>query len=84
MDRSSIPLVNQRWNFVHGWLGDRKIIRVSLAFRASIHGFNAADFHKRCDKLIPKENIVFILSEFDKVFGGYTNVAWQSSGLSPD
>jgi hypothetical protein len=58
--------------------------RWKLLYRASVDGFQAADFHRKCDN--QKNTLTIIMSLQNKnVFGGYANVAWDStSGYKPD
>nr|XP_058970725.1 uncharacterized protein LOC131797121 [Pocillopora verrucosa]XP_058970726.1 uncharacterized protein LOC131797121 [Pocillopora verrucosa]XP_058970727.1 uncharacterized protein LOC131797121 [Pocillopora verrucosa] len=48
-----------------------------LCYRASSHGWAASIFHRRCDG---KRNTVSIIRVGQYVFGGYTDVPWESSG----
>eukprot|EP00347_Sterkiella_histriomuscorum_P013989 403362592 len=50
--------------------------KFNLLFRGSTHGFTASTFHELCDDKGP--TVIFILSEFGQVFGGYTSLAWKS------
>jgi len=54
--------IDQKWN---------------LIYRASRDGFEASQFHVRCDKKI--NTLVFIKSEHGNVFGGYTEQDWTSN-----
>ena len=47
---------------------------VNLIYRGSRDGFGADKFHKKCDGF--ENTITVILSEHDKIFGGYTEVKW--------
>ncbi|CDW78662.1 tldc domain-containing protein [Stylonychia lemnae] len=47
-----------------------------LLYRATRDGFQAVNFHSRCDNLGP--TISFIMSHQGNVFGGYTSVSWTS------
>ena len=55
-----------------------KVHRVERLFRASEHGFTAADFHQRCDN--KEDTLVLIRTEFGKTIGGYTHYPWESAG----
>ncbi|PFX16087.1 Basement membrane-specific heparan sulfate proteoglycan core protein [Stylophora pistillata] len=48
-----------------------------LCYRASTHGWAADTFHSRCDG---KRNTVIIVKAGEYVFGGYTDIPWESSG----
>lgn len=47
-----------------------------LCYRASEHGFKAASFHSRCDKMGP--SITIVKSSYNKTFGGFTTYSWTS------
>lgn len=47
-----------------------------LCYRASSHGWGAADFHRLCDN--KHETFVIIQSTEGNIFGGYTSLCWQS------
>ena len=44
-----------------------------LCYRASLHGWEAGTFHRRCDK---KNHTVTIIENASYVFGGYTDIPW--------
>ena len=44
-----------------------------LCWRATLHGFNASQFHSRCDG---KNHTVTIVKNSSYVFGGYTDIPW--------
>ncbi|PFX12247.1 uncharacterized protein LOC111347553 [Stylophora pistillata] len=48
-----------------------------LCYRASTHGWLASTFHSRCDG---KRDTVSIIKVGHYVFGGYTDISWESSG----
>jgi len=48
-----------------------------LCYRASTHGWAASTFHSRCDG---KRDTVTIIKKGQYVFGGYTDIPWESSG----
>ncbi|CDW72516.1 tldc domain-containing protein [Stylonychia lemnae] len=48
-----------------------------LIYKATIDGFQATNFHQKCDSQGP--TISFIQSEHGQVFGGYTSIPWTSS-----
>ncbi|XP_078383750.1 uncharacterized protein LOC144666229 [Oculina patagonica] len=48
-----------------------------LCYRASAHGWAASTFHSRCDG---KRDTVTIIKKGQYVFGGYTDIPWESSG----
>ncbi|CAH3191850.1 unnamed protein product, partial [Porites evermanni] len=50
-----------------------------LCWRATLHGWDVrTQFHKRCDG---KRDTVTIIKNGKYVFGGYTDIPWESSGL---
>jgi hypothetical protein len=54
----------------------------TLLYRASIHGWRSFDFHDHCDGKSETVTLVESLGENgleNRVFGGYTPVAWDSS-----
>ena len=57
----------------------KKIVKnYTLIFRASRDGFGANNFHLKCDG--KTFTITFVMSEKGKRFGGFTELAWDSSG----
>jgi len=48
-----------------------------LCYRSSTHGWASSTFHSRCDG---KRNTVTIIKKGQYVFGGYTDITWESSG----
>ncbi|XP_078383091.1 uncharacterized protein LOC144665680 isoform X1 [Oculina patagonica] len=48
----------------------------NLCYRASSHGWAASTFHSRCDG---KQHTVTIIRKDQYVFGGYTDIAWDTS-----
>ncbi|KAK7879563.1 hypothetical protein WMY93_033735 [Mugilogobius chulae] len=46
-------------------------VKLTLLFKASIHGFTGAAFHQRCDTRGPSVSVGYNSSGY--VFGGYTN-----------
>lgn len=53
-----------------------------LIFRASEHGFDAADFHRCCDSHAPTVSI--IQTDVGNIFGGYTTIPWSSASIRAD
>ncbi len=51
-----------------------------LLYRGSRDGFEANDFHKKCDN--QGKTICLIKASNGKVFGGYADMSWKSSGAS--
>ncbi|XP_020623000.1 neural cell adhesion molecule 2-like isoform X2 [Orbicella faveolata] len=48
-----------------------------LCYRASTHGWSISTFHSKCDG---KRDTVTIIKKGQYVFGGYTDISWESSG----
>ena len=53
-----------------------------LIYRASEHGFDAADFHRYCETYAPTVSI--IQTDFGNIFGGFTSIPWSSATLRAD
>jgi len=53
-------------------------IKFKLIFRASKHGKSYSSFHFKCDG--KSDTIVFITSNTNKRFGGYSDLTWDSTG----
>jgi hypothetical protein len=51
--------------------------KLELLYRGSRDGFSGNAFHKKCDG---KEGTLTLIKVKDYVFGGYTSVAWDSTG----
>lgn len=49
-----------------------------LVYRGSRDGFNAQDFHSRCDG--QGSTVTIVKSDKGKVFGGYTDIEWSMGG----
>lgn len=58
-------------------LFETKVSSLKLLFRASEHSFSIKDFHKKCDG--QAGTVTIIETEFGKVIGGYTPIAWSSA-----
>jgi hypothetical protein len=50
-----------------------------LRYRASDDGFSAEDFHRQCDNI--RNTITIIKSKNGNIFGGYTDIAWDSNSF---
>ena len=69
-------------------LNDRKIFgdlldisidrKWDLLYRATRDGFDAADFHVKCDG--KSKTLVIVKAASGNVFGGYTECTWDQSG----
>ncbi|XP_071354053.1 interferon-induced protein 44-like isoform X2 [Trachinotus anak] len=60
---------------LHSLLGH---VRLHLLYKASVHGFTAADFHGRCDKQGPTVIVAYNATGF--VFGAYTSKDYTQCG----
>ena len=47
-----------------------------LIFKASRDGYKSIDFHKKCDWIT--NTVTFIVSSTGRIFGGFTDVSWDS------
>jgi hypothetical protein len=54
--------------------------RFALLWRGSRNGFNAKEFHRRCDSRA--NTLTLILDTNGNIFGGFTPVKWDSTGSS--
>ncbi len=54
-----------------------KIKNFYLLFRASKHGWNAEDFHRKCDD--QGATLVIVKSSNGSIFGGFASLSWNSS-----
>jgi hypothetical protein len=53
---------------------------LKLLYRATQDGFSAVDFHEKCDE---HANVLLIVKSIESnVFGGFTEVGWDSSFIS--
>ena len=84
-ENSSIELVRQNANtLMHKWINTTYEVeldfKLELLFRATDVGCHSYTFHKMCDGQGP--TVTFVeTQDLDKVFGGYTSIAWNSSLL---
>ncbi|XP_073718344.1 interferon-induced protein 44-like [Misgurnus anguillicaudatus] len=60
---------------LYGLLG---YVKFTLLYKASIHGYNAAAFHQRCDRQGPTLLVAYNNSGY--IFGGYTSKDYTQSG----
>jgi len=61
-----------------GWVVEatKGKVRYELLWKGNRDGFYAGTFHSRCDRKGP--TVTVILSNNDKIFGGYTSLSWES------
>ena len=55
---------------------DTNIINFTLLYQASIDGFGYENFHKNCDG--KSNTIVLVFTDDNKIFGGFTELEWDS------
>ena len=82
MDFDSVILGNSLENkkMIANWVSQvtkAGQIPFKLLYRGSKDGFSAYTFHQKCDNKGP--TVVIIKSNYGKVFGGFTDVAWDST-----
>jgi hypothetical protein len=71
------PLLNEeRKRQINEWLGNNSM--KELLYRGSRDGFEASEFHSRCD--CQGATIAIIRSTNGSVFGGFSTTSWNSSG----
>ncbi len=58
-------------------LGNKELVTI-LLYSGSLHGWNAENFHGRCDNKGPTLNL-FKIKDGDCI-GGFTNASWSSDG----
>jgi len=61
---------------LRSWIGTG-IVKFKLLYRGSKDGFTGEIFHKKCDDYQP--TITIIKSDKNKVFGGYSDMTWNST-----
>ena len=54
----------------------QNIKKFELLYQASIDGFEVENFHKKCDA--KKNTIVLIITDNNKIFGGFTELEWDN------
>ena len=69
--------ITQEHDYIRSLFGKQNIQGMSLLYRASENNFSAQEFHRRCDNI--GGTITLIETEYGKVIGGYTPLAWNSS-----
>ena len=79
MPDSNIINNNGHWEILHDWLKeDGSDGEFSLLYRGTRDGLSGSAFHSNCDN---KGCTLTIIETTDgKVFGGYSNTPWSSSG----
>ena len=67
-----------------GWVTEaaKGKVRYELLWKGNRDGFYAGTFHSRCNNKGP--TVTVILSNNDKIFGGYTSQSWTNGGWKQD
>ena len=63
-------------NQINAWVG--KKCKYSLLYKASSHNFSTKKFHELCDSKAP--TLTIVKTNYGKIIGGYTPLAWHSDG----
>ncbi|XP_051977507.1 interferon-induced protein 44-like [Xyrauchen texanus] len=53
-------------------------VKLTLLYKATVHGYNASAFHKYCDRQGPTLLVAYNYSSY--IFGGYTSVDYAQTG----
>lgn len=75
MDSNIISATNKKKLISLCEFSDKTLFK--LIYRASRDGFEAKNFHKKCDSI--GNTLVVIKSSENTIFGGFTKVKWSSS-----
>jgi hypothetical protein len=73
LKNSNCATEKQQKEYLHKILGNKKLV-TTLLYRATDHGWEAEDFHSRCDAKGPTISL-FKVKDGDCI-GGYTKVSW--------
>ena len=57
---------------------NKRIKCYKLLYQASIDGYDNKDFHRKCDG--KNFTITLVISDKDKIFGGFTEIEWNQDG----
>ena len=60
----------------------KKIKKYNLLYLASRDGYDAKDFHKKCDG--KSFTVTLVITKENKIFGGFTELEWDQSGKSKE
>ena len=74
---SDIVNITQFFASLKTWLSEARMHHLDLLYRGSRDGFQASKFHELCDN--KGETVTIIKTTSGYVFGGYSDVAWDSS-----
>ena len=79
-DFYSLLLLNRKnFKMVNSWLNHLRSsenIKLNLLLKASIDGYGAKDFKKKCYGI--PNTLIVVLTSFDKLIGGFTPLKWAS------
>ena len=75
LPESKLIDVKKHWRLFRDWI-DKRYFQLQLLYRGSEHGFKKLPFNQRCDNQGP--TVTVVQSEYDLLFGGYTNIGWTS------
>ncbi|XP_016146551.1 interferon-induced protein 44-like [Sinocyclocheilus grahami] len=75
MESLTSDLKEEKCRQLCGLLGN---VKLSLLYKASVHGYQASAFHQRCDHQGPTLLVAYNHSGY--IFGGYTSVDYTQSG----
>ena len=75
---SKILKTGSEENLLHNWVVEAipGKLKYQLLWQGTRDGFGAGNFHTNCNNKGP--TVTVIVSNNDKIFGGYTSVAWES------
>ena len=74
---SLIPLSKDEKQQISKWITPAAEVNVQLVYRGTRDGFAASCFHEKCNGAAP--TLILCKSEYGKVFGGFTEQAWEST-----
>ena len=66
-------LINRGINIIY----NKTIKNYKKLYQASVDGYSIENFHKKCDG--KAFTVIFITNDKDKIFGGFTEIEWDSS-----
>lgn len=58
------------------WISGSSTLKLDLIYKASRDGFEAADFHRKCDN--KGMTVVVMKTSYNKIIGGFTVLGWTS------
>lgn len=69
--------VTNEQDYIRSLFPKQNLKSFNLLYRASENAYSVAEFHKKCDNI--SDTITILETEYGKVIGGYTPLAWNSS-----